>query len=212
VTGPGPDISRRPEPSVGFSLSVPDSWFEIDLRPATRNPAVATLVDTRVSGIPELRRHRTAITRQLRRQVRAAAEGGAVYCACMVEPTDEGPIPASLTVTIAPGPLAGRGAEARFDALLASLTTKEAASEDDTWAEVSTVEIPGVGVCARTHGVEDVELPDHGGLLRVVLMQTFIPVPGRNRVVIVSASSPVLPLAAGWFDVFDAITGTVRLL
>jgi hypothetical protein len=152
------------------------------------------------------------ITRELRRQLRVAAEGGAVFCACMVEPTEDGPIPASLTVTIAPGPLGGRDDEARFGALLASLRAKDAASEEDTWTEVSTVQIPGVGRCARTHGVEDVELPDHAGRLRVVMMQTFIPVPGRNRVVIVSASSPVLPLAAGWFDVFDAITGTVRLL
>jgi hypothetical protein len=206
------DPGDPPREPLGFSLSVPDSWFEIDLRPATRDASIGTLVDTRVSGVPELREHRTLITRQLRRQARRAAEGGAVYCACMVEPTDEGPVPASLTVTVAPGPLAGRGDDASFDALLGSLRRKQAVSEDDTWVEVSTVTIPGLGRCARTHGVEDVDLPDQTGSLRVVLMQTFVPVPGRNRVVIVSASSPVLPLAEGWFDVFDAITGTVRLL
>lgn len=36
---------------------------------------------------------------------------------------------------------------------------------------------------------------------RVVLMQTFVLLPARNRVVIVSCSSPVLPIADAWFDV-----------
>jgi hypothetical protein len=48
-------------------------------------------------------------------------------------------------------------------------------------------------------------------VIRVVLMQTFVIQPGRNRVIIVSCSSPVLPIADAWFDVFDAITGSLRL-
>lgn len=43
-------------------------------------------------------------------------------------------------------------------------------------------------------------------------MQTFVILPSRNRVIIVSGSSPVLPIADAWFDMFDAITGTLRLI
>ena len=62
--------------------------------------------------MPELREHRATITRMLRKQARTAADGGALYCACMLEPTDEGSLPASVTVTLAPGPQAGRQVDA----------------------------------------------------------------------------------------------------
>jgi hypothetical protein len=204
--------TELPALPLGFAIAVPGSWFEIDLRPATRDTSIGSLVAERVRDVPELREHRGTITRMLRRQARTAAEGGAVYCACMVEPTDEGALPASITVTLAPGPLAGGDDEARFDALVASLTAKEPKNDDDTWSRVSTVTIPEIGRCARTHGIEDIDLPDNAGWIRVVSMQTFAALPGRNRVVIVSCSSPVLPLADAWFDVFDAITGTLRLV
>jgi hypothetical protein len=204
--------SGPPRAPVGFSIIVPDSWFELDLHAATREASISALVDARVTPIPELREHRATITRLLRRQARTAADGGAVYCACMVEPTEDGPLPASLTVTFAPGPLAAGDDADRFAALVDSLQTKEPKDADDTWSRVTTVDIPELGPCARQYGVEDVDLPDGAGWLRVVLMQTFVVLPGRNRVAIVSASSPVLPLADAWFDVFDAVTGTLRLV
>jgi hypothetical protein len=197
---------------IGFSIAVPSSWFEIDLRPATRDSSIATLVGDRVSAVPELREHRATITRMLRKQARTAAEGGAVYCACMLETSAAGSLPASVTVSLAPGPLAGGDDPDRFAALLDSLQVKEAKSEDDTWSRVTIVDIAGVGKCARQLGMEDVELPEGAGWIRVVLMQTFLVLPGRNRVIIVSCSSPVLPIADAWFDMFDAITGTLRLV
>jgi hypothetical protein len=204
--------SGPPRDPLGFSIAVPDSWFELDLHVATREASIAALVDDRVSPVPELREHRGTITRMLRRQARTAADGGAVYCACMVEPTEDGPLPASLTVTFVPGPLAVGDDADRFASLVDSLRTKNPKDGDDTWSRVTTVDLPELGPCARQYGVEDVDLPDGAGWLRVVMMQTFVVLPGRNRVVVVSASSPVLPLADAWFDVFDAITGTLRLL
>jgi hypothetical protein len=198
--------------TIGFSIAVPDSWFEIDLRPVTRDASIATLVGDRVADVPELRAHRATITRLLRKQARTAADGGAVYCACMLEPTAEGSLPASVTVTLAPGPLAGGADAERFTALLESLQVKDPKNDDDTWSRVTTVDIPGIGTCARQLGVEDIDLPDGAGWIRVVLMQTFVIMAGRNRVIIVSCSSPVLPVADAWFDVFDAITSTLRLV
>jgi hypothetical protein len=212
VTDAGPGLGElRPDP-LGFSVAVPSSWFEIDLRPSTRDASIAALVDERVSTVPSLREHRGTITRILRKQARTAAEGGAVYCACMVEPTDDGSLPASVTLTVAPGPLAGGDDGERFAAVVDSLQTKQRKSDDDTWSTVTTVQIPEVGPCARQYGVEDIDLPENAGWVRVVMMQTFVVLPGRNRVVIVSCSSPVLPLADAWFDVFDAITGTLRFV
>jgi hypothetical protein len=198
--------------AIGFSLAVPSSWFEIDLRPSTRDASIATLVSERVSAVPELREHRATIARLLRKQARTAAEGGAVYCACMLETTEAGSLPASVTVTLAPGPLAGGDDTERFNALVDSLQVKDARTDEDTWSRVTVVDIPDVGSCARQLGIEDIDLPENAGWIRVVLMQTFVVLPDRNRVIIVSCSSPVLPLADSWFDMFDAITGTLRLV
>jgi hypothetical protein len=55
-------------------------------------------------------------------------------------------------------------------------------------------------------------MPEGSGWIRTVLMQTFIPVPGphRKQVALVTASSPILPLATELLDLFDAVTSTFR--
>jgi hypothetical protein len=43
-------------------------------------------------------------------------------------------------------------------------------------------------------------------------MQTYVPLPDVNRVAVVTCSSPAVEVATALLDVFDAITGTFRLL
>ena len=43
-------------------------------------------------------------------------------------------------------------------------------------------------------------------------MQTALPVPDSHKVFLISASSPVVVLAEELHDVFDAVTGTFRLM
>lgn len=94
---------------------------------------------------------------------------------------------------------------------MAGLRPKEAAREGDTWRKVTTVEIPETGLAARTYGVEDLTVPGDARAVRTVLMQTFIPLPGRaDQVAPVAASSCVIDLADSFFDIFDAVTGTFR--
>lgn len=199
--------------SVGFSVAVPSAWFEVDLHPATRDQSIRALVEDRVRDLPELREHSAAIARLLRKQAREAWDSGATYCASMVEPTEDGPVTASLTVSRIGGPTPGRPErDALVQDVLGTLTTKQARTEDDTWTTVTTVEVTEVGTCARAYGVEDIELPEDAGWVRVVQMQTFVPLPASGAVLVVSCSSPVLPLAEALLDLFDALTGTLRLV
>jgi hypothetical protein len=201
------------EVGVGFAITVPPSWFEIDLLPATREASIAALVEERLREVPELWDHRATIVRLLRTQAREAWAAGARYCACMVEPTEEGPITASVTVSVVTGPLGVRRRDAAYaDALLAPLRPKTAKDDDDTWCEVRTVDVPDSDLAARSWGVEDVDLPDGAGWVRVVQMTHLAAVPGVNRVVMVNCSSPVVALAEPMLDMFDAICGTVRLV
>ncbi|SEO48818.1 hypothetical protein SAMN05216267_102818 [Actinacidiphila rubida] len=220
MSGAGSDGPRL-DTGYGYALTVPGSWFEVDVRPATRAASAAELVNRRITDLPELRERRADIVRIVRKQAAAAWDAGAVYCAVMAEPVADGLLPACATVSFLPGPADARSdADDRLAPLLSTFRTRTAKRDDDPWTEVATVDLPHAGAAARTYGVEDVEDPDHADRpagagpvrsVRVVTMQTFVPVPDVNRVALVSCSSPAVEVAPALLDVFDAITGTFRL-
>jgi hypothetical protein len=206
--GPGP----RLDVGVGYTVQVPGSWFEVDVRPATRAASAADLVGARLTDLPELRERRAGIVRLIRKQAAGAWDAGAVYCAVMAEPVADGLLTACVTVSFVAGPADARSdAEDRIGPLIAPLTSKSAKRADDPWTEVTTLDLPHAGQAARSYGVEDVEDEASGRSLRVVTMQTFVPLPDVNRVAIVSCSSPAVEVAPALLDVFDAVTETFRL-
>lgn len=64
------------------------------------------------------------------------------------------------------------------------------------------------------YGVEGVPVaPGDSRTLRMVLPQTYIPVPGiADQAVLVSGASPVLDLAEAFHGIFDALTSTFRFV
>lgn len=201
------------EQGEGFALAVPRDWYELELRPDVRESAIRALVDEQTRAVPDLREHRSAISGFLLKQAAQAWNTGAVYSASMMERTEDGPVTANVTVSFVPGPLTLDSDDPdRAAALLDMLEEKQAESEDDTWTRLTVVELPRTGAAARTYGIEDVELPEQAGWLRVVSMLTMVPVPGVNRVALVTCTSPVLGLAEPLLDLFDAISGTFELL
>ena len=195
---------------LGFSLAVPSSWWELDVDPATRASALAARLDEQVRDVPELREHRSALARLLREQAESAWEAGASYCATLVEPTDDGPITASAVVLVVPAPLPTDGRD-RLAVVMEPFPPSPPSGADSTWRSVEVVDVPGAGRAGRTWGVDDVELPDGAGRLRTVLMQTLVPLPGTDRVLVLTCSSPVLPLADDLLDLLDAISGTLEI-
>ncbi|MEU3334063.1 hypothetical protein [Streptomyces sp. NPDC006668] len=199
----------------GFRINVPESWWEFDVRPESRDDSIRRMVSERMRQHPELAPHRDTYVGFLRKAAADAWKSGALYCGCMAESFGgETPITGSVTVSLVGGRTRD-GAPLSTDpaAIAAGLAPKEARKEGDSWRKVTTVDIPGVGPAARTHGIEDVAVPDDslGRTLRAVLMQTFIPVPGQEgKVALVAGSSQVLDLADSFFDIFDAITSTFR--
>lgn len=208
MTGPA---TAGLEGRLGFSLTVPQSWFELDVHPATRDDRIRRLVEDRVRGDDAMWAARHGIIRILRQEAHKAHDAGATYAACLVQPTDEGPITASVVVSLVRGPVGSRTDGDPAGALLDLLRTVPRGEDElDPFTALATVDLPGVGACARSYGIEDVEL--EGGAIRTVFMQTMVPVPGVNKVFLISASSPVLPLAGELHDLFDALTGTFRLV
>ncbi|MFF3452093.1 hypothetical protein ACFYXJ_33695 [Streptomyces sp. NPDC002667] len=206
---------ESPGLSSGFSLSVPDSWWEFDIRPEGRDATVRGLVDERIREVPELAEYRGDLAAVLRRMAKDAYDSGAVYMGCMAENFEGVPLTATLTVSVL-GAQNKQGVALSTDprAIAESLRTVTARREGDAWRTVTTVDIPQVGLAARTFGVEDVPVAQGDTrTLRMVLTQTYIPVPGTtDTVVLVSGASPVLDLAEAFHDIFDAVTGTFRFV
>ncbi|MGV9963102.1 hypothetical protein ACWDU3_04145 [Streptomyces olivaceus] len=200
---------------LGVSLSVPDSWWEFDIRPEGREATIRALVDERVNETPELAPYRSDLTAMLRKMARDAYDSGALYLGCMAENFEGVPLSATVTVSVL-GAKNQQGVALSTDprAIADSLRTVTARREGDAWREVTTIDIPEVGPAARTYGVEDVPVaPGDRRTLRMVLTQTYVPVPGTtDQVVLVSGASPVLDLAEAFHDIFDAVTGTFRFV
>lgn len=199
----------------GFRIKVPESWWEFDVRPESRDDSIRRMVDERVRQRTELAPYRDTYTAFLQKAAADAWKSGALYCGCMAESFGgDTPITGSVTVSMVGGRTQD-GAPLSTDpaAIAAQLAVKEAKREGDSWRKVTTVDIPGVGPAARTYGVEDIAVPgdELGRTIRAVLMQTFIPVPGQEgKVALVAGSSQVLDLAESFFDIFDAVTSTFR--
>ncbi|MEU9141876.1 hypothetical protein AB0D33_39080 [Streptomyces sp. NPDC048404] len=206
---------ENPGLSSGFSLSVPDSWWEFDIRPEGRDATVRGLVDERIREVPELAAYRSDLAAVLRKMAKDTYDSGALYMGCMAENFDGVPLTATLTVSVL-GARNQQGVELSTDprAIAESLRRVTARREGDAWRSATTVDIPQVGVAARTFGVEDVPVAQGDTrTLRMVLTQTYIPVPGTtDQVVLVSGASPVLDLAEAFHDIFDAVTGTFRFV
>ncbi|WP_166624676.1 hypothetical protein [Streptomyces sp. VN1] len=200
---------------LGVSLSVPDSWWEFDIRPEGREATIRALVAERVNETPELAPYRSDLTAMLRKMARDAYDSGALYLGCMAENFEGVPLSATVTVSVL-GAKNQQGVALSTDprAIADSLRTVTARREGDAWREVTTIDIPEVGPAARTYGVEDVPVaPGDRRTLRMVLTQTYVPVPGTtDQVVLVSGASPVLDLAEAFHDIFDAVTGTFRFV
>ncbi|MFH8973063.1 hypothetical protein [Streptomyces sp. NPDC017890] len=208
-------MTSKTSPPDGFSLSVPDTWWEFDIRPEGREATIRRLVDERSRTFPELAPYRADLTTMLRKMANDAHESGAQYMGCMAENFEAVPLSATVTVSIV-GAKSDHGAALSTDprAIAEGLRTITPRREGDAWREVTTVDIPDVGTAARTYGVEDVPVAQSDSrTLRMVLTQTYIPVPGTtDQVVLVSGASPVLDLAEAFHDVFDAVTSTFRFV
>jgi hypothetical protein len=212
---PGTDAPVAAAAPVGVSLSVPESWWEFDVRSEGREDTIRALIDARVREVPELAPYRKDLVALLRRMARDAHDAGALYCGCMAENFEGVPLTATVTVTVV-GATDSRGDALSTDprTIAETLKTITPRREGDAWRKVTTVEIPEVGLCARTVGVEDVPVePGDTRTVRMALTQTYIPIPGRaEEIVLVSGASPVLDLAEAFHDIFDAVTSTFRFV
>ncbi|UBU14151.1 hypothetical protein [Nonomuraea gerenzanensis] len=184
----------------GFTVRVPDSWYEFDVWRAGRTGDLARLVDARVAATPELAPHRSLLLKVLREVADLAARHGAVFGAAMTDHVeDAGTVLATLMV------LHTRGRpdpeDNTVEAIASGVVTLPPTPGTPAWRAVEIVELDA-GRAVRVTGVESGELDS-------VVMQTLIPVPGGHGVLDLVLTSPHLSLAEPMLDLFDAISATL---
>ena len=193
--GAGDVVGVRRAPGVARRSHPPD-----DQRPRPRSA-------------PSWSRTGTTFEDFLRKASKDAWQSGALYCGCMAESFGgDTPITGSVTVSLVgartrtatrcrPTPPHRRASSAY--ARPSARATRGGRSRPSTSRASASA--------ARTYGIEDISVPGDDRTIRVVLMQTFIPVPGQEgKVALVAGSSQILDLADSFFDIFDAVTSTFR--
>lgn len=189
-------------PPTGFSLRLPESWYDLSVAGESDENAIARRVweHCQVAGFDEQQAGK--LTASVRRSARQARDAGALHAAGTFEVYEDGLLVASIVVAKVTPPVNG-------DVIGALTTLGDTAAPSGTWYRIGTEQLPGLGRIARVHGVQDVT--HEGETIRTALMQTVVRLPGSTDVLVVTASSPNVDAADELFELFAAITDTLQL-
>ncbi|MEV0165165.1 hypothetical protein [Nonomuraea fuscirosea] len=182
----------------GFTVRVPESWYEFDVWRAGRTGDLARLVDARVAAEPVLAPHRPVLLKVLREVADVAAGNGAVFGAAMTDHVEDvGTVLATLMVLHTQGRAEGDTVEE----IAAGVVAVPPTPGTPVWRDVGIVGL-AAGRAVRVTGVEPGEIDS-------VVMQTLVPVPGGHGVLDLVIASPHLSLTEPMLDLFDAISATL---
>ena len=197
-----------PETKTIFELSIPSFWNELDVRPATRDRAIRTVVEERLAQVPQLHPRRSEIVRYYRDLVRDAWDSGARYCASFVAPAGDGFLMGALTVNVLPA-VPQMGGVSALDAIVDQVHEVPSAQGAGLWRSVTTETLAGAGPAVRSFGVQSVQIDKLGTQATAVFMQTYVPVP--NAVLLVACASPAVDVADSILELFASVSDSLVL-
>lgn len=211
----GPGQEQRP---AGYRLVTPKDWVRIPLETGPRERAIGALVDRQFAGQDHLPHLRRGVAEELETQARAAHEAAGVemYVSAMVL----GPVPVtvSLVVSLVPGPESGRVLdEEALEVLAEELVVEPEDADGRRRVEGADVRrLPGVGPALRSTSTttvpaapEQVEGFDTGAF-DTFGVDWFVPVPhGTGELLLLSYSSPMMPLRESLEGLCDTVTATL---
>ncbi|MGW1000252.1 hypothetical protein [Streptomyces sp. NPDC002520] len=195
-----------------FTMAYPPSWWKLDLDSNTRDAAIRRAIEAQAEGHGVDREWVDTVVRTTRKSAREAAAQGALQLAGMLQFTESGATLSATTVVLrVPVP---EGASTDLSELLLPVALKNADNpmgKGTRANKVDMLELPEVGTVGRATAIEDIDYWGRG-TVRTALMHTIVPVPHSRDFVVISSSTPNLSLLDAFFDVFDAISGTLRFL
>ncbi|MFC0506230.1 hypothetical protein [Micromonospora costi] len=200
MTSPVTGATASTPTPTGFVLRTPEDWVDYSVADEASENRMAQEVWARArdGGFSEEQAGQYA--ERLRRSVRAARRAGAVHAAGVFQLYEDGPLTATVLVSVVTPPATG-------DIIGALTAVGQPTWADGTWRRVSTAQIPGIGTVGRVHGIQNVT--EDGATMRCAVMHTVVPLPGSPDVLVVTGSSPNLAEAEELFELFATITGTL---
>ncbi|MEU6843525.1 hypothetical protein ABZ930_16785 [Streptomyces sp. NPDC046716] len=207
-------VTERPDAApAGYTLRFPDSWWQLDLDPNTRDASIRRRVESQLEKGPRLTREQVdGLIRSTRRIARDAYAKGALRAAGMLRilPAGSGPLVLSATTVVLRISVPEDQAEDLADLVVAAGLQLGTDAEGTGLppGEVELVELPGVGPAGRITRIEEVE--HRGTRVPTAVRHTLVPVPNSQDYLVLACSTPNVDLAEQFHDVFDAIAESLR--
>lgn len=202
--------TEPPSVPTGYALRYPESWWHLELDPSTRD---ATIRRRLLAGLDEETADRDLVDSMVRAARKAAREAharGALQLAGMFELMDDG------------SPLIGTTMVLRIispdedppdlSQLMVSYAIRNAGlplGKNTSANQADLIELPLVGPAGRVTSVEDIDFYGKGWA-RMAIMHTVVPVPESGDFLVIASSTPNVGLTDEFFEVFDAISGTLK--
>lgn len=185
-----------------FKLSLPVSWVELDLDPATRAEAIAKIVAERGAAGQQLGLSRQQLTDLLERLAAQALEKNGVYVAFYSDVMEAAPVSASLIVSIVPA--SGEAPPPGTDPMSVAKVLQQMFPAE---ADVQLREL-GAGPAVRVRRRLEAPLADVGNVA-IENLQYVVVLPDLTRLALLDFSTPTVGLADAFAELFDAIAGTL---
>jgi hypothetical protein len=199
VTGVAADGGPAPAGAPArLTLVTPEDWYRLPLLEEARlRRAVGEFVGRQFSGRDDRPALRAELTGALLDQAHQARDGGAVDMYLSGLPVGGVPLALSLVVTLLPFPADRPSLEAL------------APGFDDDVAQATVVELPA-GPALRRRRVATTDLPEFGTpQVDALLVDYVLPGP-EDTALLLTFSSPLVPVAEALAELFEAVAATVR--
>ncbi|MFK0044029.1 hypothetical protein ACIQU4_07960 [Streptomyces sp. NPDC090741] len=194
-----------------YTLRIPDSWWHLELGSSSLDVTIRRLIEAQAYGNEAVGREELdALVRTTRKIAREAAARGALQAAGMVQFTDSGSSLSATTVVLRVN--TPEDSSADLAELMIPVAMKNANNPLGRGTEANTaavIDLPGVGPAGRVTVIEDLDYSGRG-TVRTAIMHTVVPLPNTRDFLVISSATPNLSLLTEFFDVFDAISGTLR--
>lgn len=196
-----------PKVDILFDISIPETWQQYDLSGDALAELRAQALEQHGNRPEEMSALNDLFT-DIAQVTSEATGAGLLAAAGAFEEYDDGFFMATVCVFSFP---AGRGRQSMDPVrMIEHVYPDTATAREGTWLRKEVVDLPesGAGPCGRVLGVTDYDMED--AVVRSVVMHTAFELPGLDKRVMVSCTSPNSLHLDEVLDLFDAITGTAR--
>ncbi|MET7503092.1 hypothetical protein [Streptomyces microflavus] len=197
---------------VRYLLGFPETWWNLDLDPSTRDGSIRRRVLAGLEGSGAGPAVVDRMVRTARKSAREAHVRGALQLAGTFEVLEGGTtlIATTMVLRLAPPPdVVPDLSQLMLSYAVNNARNPLARKSGGKGHRTDVIELPHAGTAGRVTYLEDVDFYGKGWA-RMAIMQTIVPVPETDEFIVIASTTPSLGLMDEFFGVFDAISNTFR--